>query len=286
MLAKIKPTRCIIVFDGKDGTKKRRKLFPQYKKSRKVKQKFNRNVDWGVAPHDEEESIKLQLSKLVHYLEHLPVTLICIDGTEADDIIAYIANNVLPESEIIIASTDKDFFQLINERINVWSPSKKIKYNKQKIQEEYGIPASNFLTYKILLGDQSDNISGIKGAGLKTIKKYIEPIIQEENFDIKKLIEFVKPSDSKYKVIQNIKNDSFLLKRNYVLMQLMNVDLSNHVKLRTQEAVRKDIPQLIKYKFSTLFIQDKLWSQIPNLDNWVLEFVRLDKFRHMYKNNE
>ena len=59
-------------------------------------------------------------------------------------------------------------------------------------------------------------------------------------------------------------------------MQLLNVDLSNHNKLYIQESIRKEIPQLIKYKFSTMFIQDKLWSQIPDMNLWITEFIRLD----------
>ena len=49
----LKPSRCIIVFDGKDGSKRRRKIYPEYKENRKVKQRLNRNVDWGTAHQDE-----------------------------------------------------------------------------------------------------------------------------------------------------------------------------------------------------------------------------------------
>jgi len=275
-LARIKPTRCIIVFDGKGGAKKRQKIYPEYKHKRKVKHKLNRNVDWGTVALDEKQSMAMQVNRLVLYLERLPLTLISIDGTEADDVIAYIAKQLLTDSKIIISSTDKDFYQLINDRINIWSPIKKIEYTKEKIFEEYGIPAHNFLTYRILEGDISDNIKGIKGAGLISIKKYINPITEQENFDIKQLIKYANDTDKKYQIIKNIKNNTFLLKRNYVLMQLLNVDLSNHNKLYIQESIRKEIPQLIKYKFSTMFIQDKLWSQIPDMNLWITEFIRLD----------
>ena len=98
----LKPSRCIIVFDGKDGSKRRSKIYPDYKATRKVKKRLNRNVDWGTAPADEEESMKQQMGRLIEYLEQLPLTLICIDGIEADDGIAYISQQVLTESDIFL----------------------------------------------------------------------------------------------------------------------------------------------------------------------------------------
>ena len=98
----IKPSRCIIVFDGKDGSKRRRKIYPQYKETRKIKKRLNRNVDWGTAPQYEEESLKQQIGRLIEYLEHLPLTLISVDGIEADDTMANISQQLLPESNIIL----------------------------------------------------------------------------------------------------------------------------------------------------------------------------------------
>jgi len=167
----LKPSRCVIVFDGKGGSKRRSKIYPEYKATRKVKKRLNRNVDWGTAPQDEQESMKQQMGRLIEYLEQLPLTLVCIDGIEADDTIAYISQQLLSESDIFIMSTDKDFLQLVDDRVKVWSPTKKKLYTKNEVFEEYGIPSRNILTYRVLDGDKSDNIGGIRGAG---IKKYSE----------------------------------------------------------------------------------------------------------------
>jgi DNA polymerase-1 len=273
------PSRCIIVFDGKGGSKKRRQIYPEYKANRKVKKRLNRNVDWGTAPADEEESMKMQLGRLVDYLEQLPVTLISVDNVEADDVMAYISKQILTDSKITLMSTDKDFLQLIDDRIKVWSPTKKKLYNDKAVFEEYGIHAFNFLTYRIMDGDKSDNIGGIKGAGLKSLIKFLPGISQDRKFTAKDLLEYVEKSDSKIKLLDNIKNSSILLKRNYLLMQLDDVDIPNHIKIKVQEAVSRDIPQLIKYRFQTMFLQDKLSNQIKNFDNWVTEFIRLDRIK-------
>ena len=279
----LKPSRCIIVFDGKNGSKRRQKIYPEYKATRKVKSRLNRNVDWGTAPQDEEQSMKQQMGRLIEYLEQLPLTLVCIDGIEADDTMAYISQQVLKDSDIFLMSTDKDFLQLVDDRVKVWSPTKKKLYTKREILEEYGIPSRNILTYRILDGDKSDNINGIHGAGLKSIIKYIQPITEDKDFTAKDLLEFVNNSDSKIKLLENIKNSSNLLKRNYLLMQLNQVDIPNHTKMKIQGAVNGDVPQLIKYKFQTMFLKDKLTNAIPNLDNWIMEFMRLDRFRGLNK---
>jgi DNA polymerase-1 len=276
----LKPSRCIIVFDGKDGSKRRRKLYPEYKETRKVKKRLNRNVDWGTAPADEEESMKQQMGRLIEYLEQLPLTLICVDGIEADDTIAYISQQLLTDSDIFIMSTDKDFLQLVDDRVKVWSPTKKKLYTEDEVFEEYGIPSRNILTYRILDGDKSDNIGGIRGAGIKSIVKYIQPITEDKDFTVMDLFDYAeKTSNKKIKLLENIKNSSNLLKRNYLLMQLQKVDIPNHTKMKIQGAVNSEVPQLIKYRFQTMFLKDKLSTAIPNLDTWLMEFVRLSRFK-------
>jgi len=275
----LKPSRCIIVFDGKGGSNKRRKLYPQYKENRKVKKRLNRNVDWGTAPQDEEASMRQQMGRLIEYLEQLPLTLICVDGIEADDTMAYISQQVLKDSDIFLMSTDKDFLQLVDDRVKVWSPTKKKLYTKREIYEEFGIPPRNILTYRIVDGDKSDNINGIQGVGLKSLIKYIPEITEDKDFTAKDLLDYTKKSDKKIKLFENIKNGSNLIKRNYLLMQLNNVDIPNHTKMKIQGAVNGKVPQLVKYRFQTMFLHDKLSTQIKNLDTWIMEFVRLDRFR-------
>ena len=285
-LSVIKPTRCIIVFDGKNGSKRRRKIYPEYKAQRKIKKRLNRNVDWGTAPADEQESMKLQMGRLVEYLEYLPLTLVSIDGVEADDVMAYISKELLLKIKIVLMSTDKDFLQLVDNRISVWSPTKKILYTPEKVKDEYGIPSKNLLTYRILDGDKSDNINGVQGAGLKSIIKYIPSITQDNEFNAKNLLDFVNNSDSKIKLLENIKNSSNLIKRNYLLMQLSKVDIPNHTKRKITDSIRRDIPELVKYKLQTMIMKDKLYSNISDFGSWVKEFLRLNHLKGLNRDGE
>ena len=126
------PTRVIIVFDGKGGSNRRRKLYSDYKNKRRTSYRVNRvagleNVE------DERRNMYLQLRRVAEYLELLPVTNISVDGIEADDAIAYIAKSVIPDGEKIIMSTDKDFLQLVSDDIKVWSPTKKKLYDREAV---------------------------------------------------------------------------------------------------------------------------------------------------------
>ena len=106
----IRPTRTIVVFDGKGGSNRRRKLYSDYKNKRRTSYRVNRvagleNVE------DERRNMLMQLRRVADYLELLPLTTISVDGIEADDAIAYIAKSVIPDGEKVIMSTDKDFMQ-------------------------------------------------------------------------------------------------------------------------------------------------------------------------------
>ena len=273
---KFKPTRCVVVFDGKGGSKPRQKIYSQYKAGRKVRSRLNRNVDWATNPQDEHESMKLQIGRLIEYLEHLPLTILALDRLEADDIISYVTNVTLKESKTTIMSTDKDFLQLVSPRVQLYSPTKKITYDEELVKKEFGIYPQNMLTCRVIDGDKSDGIPGVRGIGIKTLIKEFPELTQNEKFDIKRLLD--SASSKTTKASKLISNNEYIVKRNYLLMQLQDPDISNHTKLKITDAVNSMTPQLIKYKFQRLFVEDKLWGQIPNFDNWVTEFMILDRY--------
>ena len=125
-----KPTRCVIVFDGKGGSRRRKDLFPEYKANRANKTAFNRYQEFA-SLEDEQDSMKRQFGRLIQYLNCLPITTISIDNVEADDVMAYIANEIYTKDEnrATIVSTDRDFLQLVNNRISDLSPINE-RYNK------------------------------------------------------------------------------------------------------------------------------------------------------------
>ena len=261
----IRPTRVIIAFDGKGGSSRRRKIYPQYKQNRKTKYRVNRSNSFA-SKDDERMNMIMQIQRVVEYLEALPLTVLSYDNIEADDTIGYICRQVLTKSQITIMSTDKDFLQLANGRIKIWSPTKKKMYDENTVLEEYGISSHNLIWYRVLDGDKSDNISGVRGLGLKTIQKKL-PFLSESRI--------VKMDE----VVNELPEHKDTIDLNYRLMQLSDVDISASTKTKIIDRVNAPINRLIKFKFEKMFLEDKLYTALPNLTSWLLtNFNQLNRY--------
>ena len=139
----VRPTRVIIVFDGKGGSNRRRKIFPEYKMGRKMSVRLNRTTGVSLTREDEHKMMIAQLNRVIEYLECLPLTITNVENVEADDVIGYCAKHLFKD-KVTIMSTDKDFLQLVDNRIQIYSPTKKLMYDEERIKNEYGIDAKTF----------------------------------------------------------------------------------------------------------------------------------------------
>lgn len=264
------PSRCIIVFDGKGGSVRRRKIYPEYKMNRVNKFKLRR--DGSMTLEEESESMRKQMIQLMQYLECLPVQLVCVDNIEADDAIAYLAMQHFTDSQKIrIVSTDRDFIQLVSDRLEVYSPMKKVLYTPDRIREEFGIHPDNYLLYRIVDGDVNDNIPGVPGVGIKTLIKRF-PEITEQSLSPGQFLEraMVLNEDKKPpSIVQTIVNSKDILDRNYELMQLNDTDISFNAKERVRASVESEVPKLDKVKFKTYIFRDRIVN-FANVDSWLL----------------
>ena len=265
-----KPTRCVIVFDGKGGSRRRKDLFPNYKANRANKTAFNRYQEFA-SLEDEQDSMKRQFGRLIQYLNCLPITTISIDNVEADDVMAYIANEIYTKdnNRATIVSTDRDFLQLVNNRISVWSPIKKKMYTPSVMQEEFGFSPKNYLLYRSFIGDKSDNIPGLKGVGPKSLIKYFPMFTEDREILVQEIVEYATNVDKKYKVHELVSNNKELLELNYRLMQLKEVDINGNAKMLTLDKVKGDIDKLNTSEFKKMFMADKMYTVIKDLDSWL-----------------
>ena len=270
----LQPTRVIVCFDGKGGSQRRRILYPDYKANRLVRTKLNLTNAFS-DKDSEDQNMKMQLGRLVQYLDNLPVQILAPQNIEADDAIAYISKQLLTDSKIFIMSSDKDFIQLVDDRIAVWSPTKKKLYFTNDVQEDYKLPAHNYLLYRTLTGDKSDNIPGIRGTGVTTLQKRLPILFSETKVTIDQLIDECK--DSKIKVMQNIFNNKEQLELNYKLMQLNEVDISGSSKNKIMDIIRNPIGRMNSTKLKLMVIEDGVTGVFRNLEFWLRErFLRLD----------
>lgn len=277
------PSRCVISFDGAGGSLKRRKIFPEYKAHRKSKLRLNRVYDEQSTQTDEEESCVRQLIRLLHYLKFLPVNVISLNNVEADDTIAYCAVDTFKESNITIMSADKDFLQLVDDRVKVWSPTKKIFYGSSEVLRDYGIHPNNFVLYRAMDGDDSDCIDGIKGAGLKTIIKCFPFLAESKIFTIDDIINYSIINRKKYKVYESVIDGKSILERNVALMQLKDSLLTTTTQLDVNDLLETSkIPQMDRNAFVRSVAEDSMINNFPDHQSFLSEcFGALDSVTRM-----
>jgi DNA polymerase-1 len=254
------------------------KFFPEYKAQRKgLRVRLNRTYDFHTADEEETEADR-QLRRVADYLDHLPIQMMMYDNIEADDVIAYLAKDVLKEN-VIVMSTDKDFLQLVDDRVRVWNPTKRKLYTPESVKEDYRFSPSNLIYFRILDGDKSDNIPGLKGIGYKTVQKHLPILLEEENVSVESIIEYADRQPGKNTAARIIMENKEQLELNYKLMKLGEIEISGTTKAKIRELLDTSVGTINRYQLKRLFLADKLYSAIPNIDSWLnLNFNKLNAF--------
>jgi DNA polymerase-1 len=208
----------------------------------------------------------------------LPITTITLDHVEADDIMSYIATHTAEQGgQSILYSTDKDFLQLVNDNITIWHPMKKKTYTADLVLEEHKIHPNNFLLYRSLIGDNSDNISGIKGIGTKTLLKHIPQFAEEQKITLDELMDVAQASKSK--VMKKIVDSIDIIERNLYLMSLSSVNMSANNKMTVLNRVQEDEVILDKDNLTNLLKEYNVLPAIQNYDFWLQQtFLPLMRF--------
>ena len=263
----VRPTRTIIVFDGKGGSNRRRKIFPEYKAGRKMSVRLNRTTGVSLTREDEHKMMIAQLNRVVEYLECLPLTIVNMENIEADDVIGYCSKHLFKNNKTTILSTDKDFIQLVDETTRVYSPTKKKMYDEEKVFEEYGIHPKNFLLFRMFDGDKSDGIPGVNGIGMKTLIKLFPFMETEEKYTLDDI--YRSAETQKNPLCEKVLQSKDLLDMNKTLMDLEDGIISGQTKLKVKEIVERPIQRLIKHRFQTMFLEDKMYTALPNLNSWL-----------------
>lgn len=152
-------------------------IFNKKKKEKTDEQKENKEIFFE------------QREVIMNCLEELFVRQVLCEKVEADDLIGYYVKNKKPNERIVIMSNDRDLTQLIADDVIIYIQQKKKFINKKNHTEEMGYYYENVLLKKILCGDSSDSIKGIKGFGeitllnnfpeIKTRKVTLEEVIEK-----------------------------------------------------------------------------------------------------------
>mgnify|MGYP003114955218 CR=1 FL=1 len=228
LIRRCMPEKVYVVWEG-GGSRKKRDLYSEYKKGSKP-QRMNRYYD---DIPDTQHNKNNQLKNLISLLRMIPVVQVYVDDAEADDIIGYLCNYTLKEKNKIIVSSDHDYYQLINKKTIIWSPTLKAFVNDKKVIQRYNVHPNNFCLAKCIVGDKSDNIPGVKGVGYKVLTKCLDKFSQSDFYDMESV--FLDVAKMKENFTRKFYNDVLeskdLIKRNWKLVLL---DSNNLVYKQTK----------------------------------------------------
>ena len=209
ILAKKDFDYCNVVFDGEQSGILRYNFYKDYKANRdknygshanetdydkainayvKKVLKYSRENKSSKTEETEDESFQRQKNIINLILEELCIRQYEYNSVEGDDIISHYVHNKKDNEKVVIVSSDKDLTQLISDTVIVYNPRKKEFINRANCVEKIGIRSDNVVLEKILCGDTSDNIKGVKGVGEKTLVTLF-PQLLTEKLELKDIME-------------------------------------------------------------------------------------------------
>jgi 5'-3' exonuclease len=279
LIAQNKPTSVYIVFDGVGSSTNRKNLLPEYKSGRNLSRMTNHSAFEDL---DEEQDSKInQISRLIHYLRCLPVNLISLDKVEADDIIAYLSRYMATnyDSKCVIVSADKDFLQLVDDNITVYSPIVKEYYTPETVEEKFGLPAKNFILYKTLMGDNSDKIPGLKGLGPKKLFKFF-PELQTKEMSLESLYNICEGKYKENVIYSRLIFEYETLQKHYKIMDLGNPLVDDNEKQIIEDVISSEVEHTKIVEFLNMYNEDGLGHTLKNVDYWIRNtFATLNSFK-------
>ena len=199
--------RISVVWDGA-RSRRRLELYPEYKQTRRTKPET-----------DAERRVRKTRDAIVRVLRdllpHLGIRSILLPDHEGDDVIALVTR-LIPEP-IMILSSDRDFFQLLDHRVHQWVPNESDMGHGAFTAGDLEFGNDAFLLRKALVGDQSDNIRGVPKIG----EKRSDTAIRDCWLKTRHRSEFLFAcSRHASKPIREIPQHAAVIERNFQLMDL------------------------------------------------------------------
>ena len=275
-IKKHNPDIVSVVWEGKGSSERRRRTLKEYKEGRKFRG-LNRHFEYS--QEDETVSFARQLQLLKECLDLLPVYQPAVQYLEADDQIAYSCRNFFKNEVKVIVSTDRDFFQLVDSNTTIYRPVRSKENPKGEtidlnymVEKELVFPP-NYALLKAIVGDKSDNITGISGVGEKSAKRDFPLLSINEDMGVDDILEYANSQkNSKY---QKYIDNEELLRLNYKIVQLLDIEVNMQSIVALEKSYEnKDL------KFNPYQLRLKLMSEDispTNIDNWVSSYMSVSR---------
>ena len=141
-------------------------------------------------------------------------------------------------------------------------------YTPKVVEEKFGLLPHNFILHKTLLGDNSDNIKGIKGLGAKGIFKKF-PELKTEELTLQDIFDISARKFKEHIVYSRIVQEQDRIETNYKVMDLSTPMIDDRGKEHIDNLIDEELPDLNSEMFISFYNEDKLGGMIRNLDMWI-----------------
>jgi len=240
LVNEISPSVVYVAWEG-GGSQRRRSLYTEYKMNRKP-EKLNRFYEDDIP--DTDDNKKHQLIALLGMLKKAPVCQLYVSDCEGDDVIAYLCRQKFLNLPKIIASSDKDMYQLLDDNTKIYSLHKKNYVTVESVISDFKVQPKNFALAKALCGDPSDNIPGVKGLGFKTAARVIPLLCQENDILLEDVFNYCHARLSESAVIRRIVESKEDVKRNWKLVYLDGSMLSAQQASKIDYMISTFVPKI------------------------------------------
>ncbi len=193
--------RVLVFWDGQFSGRLRYDIYKDYKS--------NRDKDFYNETPPSEPELYIQKERVFQYCEELFIRQYQDTIIEADDGIAYYCQKIKENEKIVIVTNDRDMLQLLDERVGIYVINLRKIITINNFSDYFNHHYSNVKLIKILSGDNSDNIKGIKGVSEKTLIKHFPEITQKSltlTDILSKIEDIQKERKNRLKTLDNIIN--------------------------------------------------------------------------------
>lgn len=259
-----KPDLVVVCWDGAGGSRKRKAMNSNYKEGR-TPIRLNRDVRI-LSDNDELQNKIWQQTRVIEYLNELPIIQLMYPEIEADDLVSFVCSlPSLSNSQKVIVSSDKDYIQILDKNVVLYRPIQEEVLNVKKVVEDYNIHPTNFALARAIAGDKSDNLAGVEGVGLATVAKRIPMLAESNSYSIDDVVDYCREQGNKIKVYENIVNNAQLVRDNYKIMQLYSPQVSIQTKVEIEQIFNSFQPQTNLFNFKKMMVQDGIGTLNLNL---------------------
>ena len=268
--------KIVVFWDGLEGSQTRKKIYIHYKENRRQR----------IRTEEELNSYNYQRDRVKQYLEELFVRQGEYEYCETDDNIAYYTQNSLNENKIVYSS-DGDLTQLVSETTQIYNPShgKLYKQKETILYNHEEILIENVWLVKMMCGDSSDNIAGIRGMGIKRFLSLF-PELRTEKLSVEQIREksnLIFEQDKNNKLVTNLLTgvtkygvfgDEFFDVNNRIV-SLDTPFLTEEAKENIFSLINENLdPEGRSYKNTMkMMMEDGLFNVLPKSDDAWIKFL-------------